>query len=186
MLKKILNNIRNFLFFGLRYRWIRHGRNVHVQWSAFFWSPRKHIVMGDNIGIGPRCMFLCDTEMGNKILLAPEVAMLNRDDHRYDIVGSTIWDSGRGDSGMIVVEDDVWIGFGAIVLTPVKIGRGAIVAARSVVNKDVPRYAIVAGVPAKVVKMRFTPQQIIEHENILIGKGELNPADRTTVQFTGR
>lgn len=54
----------------------------------------------------------------------------------------------------IVVEDDVWIGGGSIILAGVTIGRGAIVAAGAVVNKDVPPYAIVGGVPAKVLKYR--------------------------------
>ena len=78
-----------------------------------------------------------------------------------------MWESGRGDQYDIVVEDDVWIGHGAIILTPARIGRGAIVAAGSVVTKDVPPYAIVGGVPAKLLRMRFTPEQIEEHERLL-------------------
>ena len=54
----------------------------------------------------------------------------------------------------ITIDDDVWIGAGAIILAGVHIGRGAIIGAGSVVNSDVPQYAIVAGVPAKVIKMR--------------------------------
>ena len=54
----------------------------------------------------------------------------------------------------IVVEDDVWIGAGSIILAGVTIGKGAIIAAGAVVNKDVPQYAIVGGVPAKILKRR--------------------------------
>ena len=54
----------------------------------------------------------------------------------------------------IVVEDDVWIGGGSIILSGVTIGKGAIIAAGAVVNKDIPPYAIVGGVPAKVLKYR--------------------------------
>lgn len=64
--------------------------------------------------------------------------------------------------GDIVVEDDVWLGYGATVLSGVHIGQGAVVAAGSVVTKDVLPYAIVAGVPAKVIKYRFSPELIAE------------------------
>lgn len=57
--------------------------------------------------------------------------------------------------GDIVVDDDVWIGQNAVVLSGVHIGQGAVIAAGAVVSKDVPPYAIVAGVPAKVIKYRF-------------------------------
>ena len=103
---------------------------------------------------------------------------LNSDDHLFDIVGKAIWDLGRGDQFKIVVENDVWIGQGAIILSPAHIGRGSIVAAGSVVNKNVPCYSIAAGIPAKVIKMRFSPEQIIKHELILIHNGELDPNDR--------
>lgn len=54
----------------------------------------------------------------------------------------------------IVVEDDVWIGGGSIILSGVTIGKGAIIAAGAVVNQDVPAYAIVGGIPAKIIKYR--------------------------------
>ena len=61
----------------------------------------------------------------------------------------------------ITVGDDVWIGQHAIVLSGVTIGQGAVIAAGSVVSKDVPPYAIVGGVPAKLIKYRF-PEDIIK------------------------
>ena len=63
--------------------------------------------------------------------------------------------------GDIVVEDDVWIGHGATILSGVRIGQGAIIAAGAVVTKDVPPYAIVGGVPARTIKYRF-PTNIVE------------------------
>lgn len=57
--------------------------------------------------------------------------------------------------GNIVLEDDVWIGESAIILSGVHIGQGAVVAAGALVTKDVPPYAIVGGVPAKIIKYRF-------------------------------
>lgn len=54
----------------------------------------------------------------------------------------------------IRVDDDVWIGGGSVILSGVHIGKGAIIAAGAVVNKDVPDYAIVGGIPARVLKYR--------------------------------
>lgn len=65
-------------------------------------------------------------------------------------------------TGDIVVKNDVWLGFGATIMGGVTIGNGAVVAACSMVHKDVPDYAIVGGNPAKVVKMRFDDKTIAE------------------------
>jgi virginiamycin A acetyltransferase len=62
--------------------------------------------------------------------------------------------------GPIEVGDDVWLGQDAVVLSGVRIGHGAIVGTKAVVTKDVPPYAIVAGNPARVVKMRFDNQTV--------------------------
>lgn len=70
----------------------------------------------------------------------------------------------------VIFEGDNWIGMNVTVLKGVTIGRGCIVAAGAVVNKSTPPYSIVGGVPAKVLKMRFTPEQITEHEAILYRK----------------
>ncbi len=68
--------------------------------------------------------------------------------------------------GDIIVDDDVWIGYGATILSGVHIGQGAVVAAGAVVSKDVPPYAIVGGVPAKVIKYRFNQEMIHELLNV--------------------
>lgn len=64
--------------------------------------------------------------------------------------------------GDIAVDDDVWIGYGATIMSGVHIGQGAVIAAGAVVTKDVPPYAIVGGVPARIIKYRFEPQMIEE------------------------
>jgi acetyltransferase-like isoleucine patch superfamily enzyme len=68
--------------------------------------------------------------------------------------------------GGIVVGHDVWIGANALILSGVTIGNGAVVAAGAVVSKDIPPYAVVGGVPAKVIKMRFGRHQITVLEKI--------------------
>ena len=62
--------------------------------------------------------------------------------------------------GPIVIGDDAWIGYDCTILSGVTIGQGAVVAAGSVVTKDVPPYAVVGGTPARVIKYRFTPDVV--------------------------
>ena len=69
--------------------------------------------------------------------------------------------------GEIIIGEDAWVGAGTILLSHCQIGRGAIVAAGAVVSKPVPPYAVVAGIPAKIIATRFTLEQILEHESIL-------------------
>ena len=109
------------------------------------------------------------------------MGLIGKYDHDYSKVGVSIKDAPwigdasydfRGKDQKIIIEDDVWIGFGAVVFTGVKVHRGAIVAAGSIVTHDVPAYAIVAGNPARVVGQRFTEEEIKKHEEILYsGKG---------------
>lgn len=64
--------------------------------------------------------------------------------------------------GDVIIGNDVWIGFGAVVMSGVKIGDGAVIAARTVVTKDVLPYEIVGGVPSRHIKFRFSDKVIIE------------------------
>ncbi len=72
------------------------------------------------------------------------------------------WDN-KGD---IVVGNDVWIGYEAVILSGVTIGDGAVIGARAVVTKDVPPYTIVGGVPAKPIKKRFSEENIKKLQSI--------------------
>ncbi len=69
---------------------------------------------------------------------------------------ASAWDN-KGD---IVIGNDVWIGFEAVILAGVKIGDGAIIGTRAVVTKDVPPYSIVGGIPAKIIRKRYSPDII--------------------------
>ena len=178
MIKKIANTLRIIILFKFVYRGINHGHNTHCQFNTRF-SPNRNIEIGDNVGIGYSCFFQCDVKVGNNVLIGSNTVFINSDDHIYDTVGKLMWESGRGDNYSIEVGDDVWIGHGAIILTPAKIGRGAIIAAGSLVKKDVPPYAIVGGLPAKVIKYRFSDEQIFEHESCLIERRLMTKEDRT-------
>ena len=84
---------------------------------------------------------------------------MGKDDHITSIPERTIWNSGRGDSFKTKIGNDVWIGHGAIIMGGVTIGDGAIVAAGSVVTKNVEPCTIVGGNPAKFIKNRFSTEE---------------------------
>ena len=75
---------------------------------------------------------------------------------------ATAWDN-KGD---IVIGNDVWIGYEAVIMAGVHIGNGAIIAARAVVTKDVPPYTIVGGVPARPIRKRFDEEVIRKLETL--------------------
>ena len=81
-----------------------------------------------------------------------------------------------------VLEHDVWIGAGAMICQGVRVGTGAVVAGAAVVTKDVPPYAVVAGVPAKIIKFRFAEDTISK----LISSAwwEINPSDMDGIDFS--
>lgn len=106
-------------------------------------------------------------KIGNYCSIAPEVTFMLNADHRIDLpstypfkvrfCGEKSEAFGKGD---IVIGDDVWIGYRSTIMSGVTIGQGAVVAAGSVVTKDVPPYAVVGGVPARIIKYRFSEKSI--------------------------
>ena len=64
----------------------------------------------------------------------------------------------------IIVEEDVWIGVNVTLIAGAHVGRGAIIGACALVNKEIPPYAVVVGVPAKIIGVKFSKEQIIQHE----------------------
>ena len=78
---------------------------------------------------------------------------------RFDLPGK-YQDGHPSSGGDVIIGSDVWIGYGATILSGVNIGHGAVIAARSVVTRDVPPYTIVGGNPAKYIKSRFSEEQI--------------------------
>jgi acetyltransferase-like isoleucine patch superfamily enzyme len=178
-----LNVIRNILLFKVRYRWVVYGKNVHVQWTTLFRRQYRVVRLGDHVGIGHYCDISSDLIVGNHVLVAGSVAFLARDAHLPYIPGTTMFDSPRGDKYRIVVEDDVWIGHGAIILSCVTIGRGSIIAAGAIVTKDVPPYSIVASQPSVVLKSRFSQEQILCHEAELRRQGVVRDDVKTDARL---
>ncbi|MGG0591310.1 CatB-related O-acetyltransferase [Priestia megaterium] len=100
--------------------------------------------------------------IGNYVSIASGVQFLLGGNHRHDTfstypfkVKMLGYSKEAWSKGPIVVADDVWIGTNAMIMSGVTIGKGAVIAAGSIVTKDVPPYAIVGGNPAKLIKYRF-------------------------------
>jgi acetyltransferase-like isoleucine patch superfamily enzyme len=130
---------------------------------------KKHSVeVGNYVFIGYDAYMYANVKIGDFVMIASYVAVVGGD-HRFDIVGVPSRFSGRDglEERLTVIEDDVWIGHGSILMAGVKIGRGSIVASGSVVTKNVEPYAIVGGIPAKLIRYRFTPEQQKEHDKSL-------------------
>jgi maltose O-acetyltransferase len=90
--------------------------------------------------------------IGERVMIAPAVTIRDTD-HNISRVDLPMQDQGIV-TAPVRIGNDVWIGHGAIILKGVTIGDGAVIAAGALVNKDVPPYAIVGGIPAKILKMR--------------------------------
>jgi acetyltransferase-like isoleucine patch superfamily enzyme len=132
-------------------RCVTVGRGTYGELDVrHFGNPAEKVVIGNYCSIGPECVFMTGGE------------------HRYDGLSTYPFRTKLGlcenesiTRGPVVLEDDVWLGLRVTVMSGVTIGRGAVVAAGAVVTKDVPPYAIVGGVPAKIIKYRF-PQEVID------------------------
>ena len=129
------------------------GNHVYIGYGADMIATRSKIIIGDHVVFGPK---VC----------------IRGGDHRTNYIGKYI---DMVDDSLklpendqdVFFEGDNWIGMNSIILKGVTIGRGAIIAAGSVVTRAVPAYSIVGGVPAKILKYRFTEEDIKIHEERL-------------------
>ncbi|MFA4943136.1 MAG: DapH/DapD/GlmU-related protein [Lentisphaeria bacterium] len=148
---------------------------------GFSFDPRgnysfQNIYCGDYVSLGERPRLIATRSkiiIGNHVIFASDV-VIRGGDHRTDVVGrfmDSITDAEKRpeDDQDVIIGDDVWVGDRAIILHGVTIGRGAVVAAGAVVTKDVSPYAIVGGVPAKLIRYRFDEENFRRHETILYG-----------------
>jgi maltose O-acetyltransferase len=127
------------------------GRNVNIEKGADFGSGAG-ITIGDNSGIGVNCRVRGPLSIGDNVMMGPDCVVLTNT-HNFDRVDVPMIEQGLS-SKCVEIGNDVWIGTRVIILPGVKIGDGVIVAAGAVVTKSVPDYAVVGGVPAKVIKYR--------------------------------
>jgi maltose O-acetyltransferase len=129
----------------------RCGKDVTIDKKAYF-GMGSQIEIGDYSGIGANSD-VGRVKIGKYVMIGPEVIILSRSHNYRDVTKPMIF-QGYDKEKTIIIGDDVWIGTRAIILPGVKIGNGVIVGAGAVVTKDVPDYAVVGGVPAKLIRYR--------------------------------
>ena len=116
--------------------------DINVTWI----DNQSKISIGSCCSIAPNVHFLSGAEHNITTLSSYPFRVRVLNDVKFEA-------KSKGD---IVVDDDVWIGYGAVILSGVHIGQGAVIGAGAVVTKDVAPYTIVGGVPAKIIKKRFS------------------------------
>lgn len=131
-----------------------------------------NLSVGDGTSIPKGSTIYCTDApctIGKKVLFGPNPTIITGD-HRIDVIGKYIMDSTEKlpeNDAPVVIEDDVWTGANVTILKGVTIGRCSVIAAGAVVTKSFPPYSIIGGVPAKLLKMRFSEKEIEEHEEKL-------------------
>lgn len=139
----------------------------------YTYGPVEAITFGCKENIGLRIGQYCSIGDNVKFLLAGEHSTnhFSTFPFRKIIINGQCETYGKG---LIVVEDDVWIGYGATILSGVIIGQGAVVGTGAVVVKNVPPYSVVGGIPATVIKYRFTEEIIRNLLNVDFSSIDLN------------
>ena len=167
-----LKKLRDIYLVKIKWRNYKIGKNFHAGRGVFLWG-KNGITIGDNFYIGKYSVIETTAQIGDDVLIANFVAIIGRYDHHYQQIGTSIRMSSSirdndydwlGKDQITIIENDVWLGFGSIILSGVRIGEGSIVAAGSVVTKDVAPYSIYAGSPAKKISDRFeTIEDLQDH-----------------------
>ena len=161
------------------YAWfIKHsmgacGRNVMIKPSTSIFKGLENIYISDDVRIA-RYAVIYSTRakvyIGSKVGIAPYLKIITGN-HNVDCVGHFMFDGGtskkQDDDKDVIIEGDSWLGINVTILAGVTIGRGAVIAAGAIVTKSCPPYSIIGGVPARVLKYRFTIEEVLEHEKIL-------------------
>lgn len=172
----MLPYLLNKLYEPIYKRLMAHcGSDVFLRPLACDIRGLSNLSIGDGAFIPSNSTFYCMSApltIGKKVVFGPNPTIITGD-HRIDYIGKYIQDVRGADKlsendAPVVIEDDCWIGANVTILKGVTIGRGSVIAAGAVVTKSCEPYSIIGGIPAKLIKMRFTPDQIIKHEQILL------------------
>lgn len=129
------------------------GKGSYINEDVYF-TRRHKVTAGKNLLIQRGVQLASNVTIGDNVMLGPFVAFVGGE-HKFEGIGhDSMRHSGIQEYKTTIIEDDVWIGYGSIIIAGVTIGKGAVVAAGSTVTKDVPPYAIVGNGYAKVIRIR--------------------------------
>ena len=169
---------------------VQAGRGAYGELNIVEFGGDNKVILGPFVSVGQQVIFLLNAE------------------HHLDTVSTypfkvktlKIQNEESFAKGDIVLEPDSWIGYGSTILSGVRIGQGAVIAAGSIVTKDIPPYAVAGGAPAKVIRYRFpedvihylltldyeklTEDQIREHLDILYRKIDNLPLETIQQMFS--
>ncbi len=148
----IIGNIsKYFRYICAKNMFKKCGKNVNIERGAYIGKGAK-IEIGDNSGIGINARIIGPVEIGNNVMMSPNV-MVIANKHGYKNRKIPIMKQGIFEE-KIEIGDDVWIGAGAIILPGLKIASGCVIGAGSVVTKSFGDNLVIAGNPAKIIKRR--------------------------------
>lgn len=154
------------------------GKGVYIRPMSSDIKGVQNLSIGDYTSIPKGSTIYCTEApcfIGKKVIFGPHPTIITGD-HRIDFIGKYIADvtvedkfiDGKNPFDLpVIIEDDVWCGANVTILKGVTIGHGSVVAAGAVVTKSFPPYSIIGGVPAKLLRMRFSLDEIEEYEHKL-------------------
>ena len=129
-------------------------KNTIIECTGVIRNIGEGLVIGDNVGIAQNCFIQVRGRVfiGDNVIFGPNVSIFS-ENHNFNNPDLPVSVQGETRKG-VTIEEGVWIGTRATILDGVMIGKNSIIAAGRIVNRDVPPYSIVGGIPAKVIKYR--------------------------------
>ncbi len=165
MFQKIKSLLKKIRFYGIaKYFKIRKfGKGCYIGYNSII-KPNS-LYLGSYVYIGNKCHLSVDKiKIGDYTLLASQVSVVGGD-HKFDVVGTPIRQTGRDLRKGVIIGKDCWIGHGVIIFDGVTIGDGSIIGAGSLVTRNIPANSIAIGSPAKVIRTRFSKSDFNRHIN---------------------
>ena len=147
-----------------RYKDFKYGKCFRV--GMPLWLHKSKISLGDYCYLGPRANVNHELIVGDMVMISSDFRLVGNDHGAFE-VGTPMRVAKPLSKPVTRISSEVWVGQGVTILSGVTVGKGSIIGANSLVNKDVAPYSIVAGVPARLIKKRFSVDEILEHENFL-------------------